>query len=227
VEWLDMAQRKDGRQTRARLLDAACSVFSEKGFRNAKVADICSRAGTNVAAINYHFGDKSALYFESWQEAYNRDIASEPMVREDGPPEERFRDRIRAMVRRFCDPGKRGQFTRMYLMELTDPVALNHEKWRKLFDPRHRHMLKLIRDVAGPEATEEDIRFCELSVINLCRGLLIINQNDLEYMVGEPVTEALLDRLADHITHFSLAGTRATGKGKGNRMPDTARGGKP
>ncbi|MEJ2589337.1 MAG: hypothetical protein P8165_17510, partial [Deltaproteobacteria bacterium] len=90
-----------------------------------------------------------------------------------------------------------------------------------------RHKLKLIREVAGHQPTEEHIRFSDFSDNNLCRGLLIINQNDLEYMVGEPVTEALLDRLADHITHFSLAGTRATGKGKGNRMADTARGGKP
>ncbi|MDZ7696159.1 MAG: CerR family C-terminal domain-containing protein [Deltaproteobacteria bacterium] len=209
-----MAQRKDGRQTQARLLDAACEVFSEKGFRDTKVADICSRAGTNVAAVNYYFGDKSTLYFEAWQEAYKRDVASDPVDTAEGSAEKRFRDRIRALVRRFCDPGEKGQFTRMYLMELTDPVALNHEKWRKLFDPRHRHLLKLIQDVAGPNATEEDVRFCEISVVNLCRGLLIINQSDLEYMVGAPVTERLLDRLADHITHFSLAGMRAVGERK-------------
>lgn len=211
---MDMAKRKDGRQTQARLLNAACEVFSEKGFRDTKVADICSRAGTNVAAVNYHFGGKGTLYFEAWQEAYKRDIASDHVDEGDGPPEERFRNRIRSMVRRFCDPGERGQFTRMYLMELTDPVALNHEKWRKLFDPRHRHLLKLVQDVAGPNASEEDIRFCELSIVNLCRGLLIINQSDLEYIVGAPVNEALLDRLADHITHFSLAGMRAVGERK-------------
>jgi AcrR family transcriptional regulator len=209
-----MVQRRDGERTRARLLDAACEIFSQKGFRDAKVAEICRRARTNVAAVNYYFGDKSALYFEAWQEAYKRDISSDPLDQENGTPEERFRNRIHALVRRFCDPGKKGQFIRMYLMELTNPMALNHEEWRRLFEPRHRHLLGLIRDLAGPEATEEDVRFCELSVINLCRGLLIINQSDLEYLVEEPVTPALIQRLADHITGFSLAGTRAMGEAR-------------
>ncbi|MDH4012180.1 MAG: TetR family transcriptional regulator, partial [Desulfobacterales bacterium] len=55
-----MAQREDGKETRNRLLNAACEVFAEKGYRNAKVAEICHRAGANVAAVNYYFGDKAS-----------------------------------------------------------------------------------------------------------------------------------------------------------------------
>ncbi len=47
-----MAKRKDGKQTRQRMLDIACQVFADKGFREATVADICRRAGANVAAVN-------------------------------------------------------------------------------------------------------------------------------------------------------------------------------
>ncbi|MGQ9671001.1 MAG: TetR family transcriptional regulator, partial [Desulfosoma sp.] len=57
-----MAPRRDGLATRARLLDAACDVFAEKGYRGARLADICRRAGANIAAVNYHFGDKASLY---------------------------------------------------------------------------------------------------------------------------------------------------------------------
>ena len=48
--------------TRRELLDAAAEVFGEAGYRNATVREICRRAGANIAAINYHFGDKEKLY---------------------------------------------------------------------------------------------------------------------------------------------------------------------
>lgn len=51
-------------RTRQRLLDAAREVFSEFGYNGASVRQIVSRAGTNVASVNYHFGGKDALYKE-------------------------------------------------------------------------------------------------------------------------------------------------------------------
>ena len=50
--------------TKARLLEAAGEEFAEKGFELARVRAICERAGANLAAINYHFGDKEQLYVE-------------------------------------------------------------------------------------------------------------------------------------------------------------------
>jgi AcrR family transcriptional regulator len=47
---------------RDRILDAASSVFAEKGFAGARVDDIAARAGINKAMLYYHVGDKTALY---------------------------------------------------------------------------------------------------------------------------------------------------------------------
>ena len=44
-----------------KILDAAVALFAEKGFEEASVRDITSRAGVNLAAINYHFGSRDAL----------------------------------------------------------------------------------------------------------------------------------------------------------------------
>ena len=51
-------------RTRARLLDVATQVFAESGYYAATIRDIAQHAGTNVAAVNYHFGDKLSLYTE-------------------------------------------------------------------------------------------------------------------------------------------------------------------
>jgi TetR/AcrR family transcriptional regulator, regulator of cefoperazone and chloramphenicol sensitivity len=49
-------------KTRQRLLDAASELFGEKGFRLAGTREICRKAGTDIAAIHYHFGNKENLY---------------------------------------------------------------------------------------------------------------------------------------------------------------------
>src|SRR5271165_2202312 len=56
--------------TKARLLEAAGEEFANKGFELARVRTICERAGANLAAVNYHFGDKEALYVEVLREAH-------------------------------------------------------------------------------------------------------------------------------------------------------------
>ena len=56
--------------TKARLLDAAGEEFANKGFELARVRAICERAGANLAAVNYHFGDKEQLYIQALREAH-------------------------------------------------------------------------------------------------------------------------------------------------------------
>ncbi|MFO1090129.1 MAG: CerR family C-terminal domain-containing protein [Hyphomicrobiales bacterium] len=48
--------------TRTRLIEAALDHFGHSGFDGANVRAIARDAGANVAAINYHFGGKQALY---------------------------------------------------------------------------------------------------------------------------------------------------------------------
>src|ERR1019366_8852678 len=50
--------------TRDKLIQAAGNVFAERGYRATTIREICRRAGANVAAVNYTFGDKMGLYTE-------------------------------------------------------------------------------------------------------------------------------------------------------------------
>ena len=50
--------------TRQALIDAATSLFAQRGFEGTRVDQIAETAGVNKAMISYHFGGKSALYNE-------------------------------------------------------------------------------------------------------------------------------------------------------------------
>lgn len=48
--------------TRERILDAAEALFAEHGFAGTSVRSVTAAAGTNLNAINYHFGSKEGLF---------------------------------------------------------------------------------------------------------------------------------------------------------------------
>jgi AcrR family transcriptional regulator len=51
-------------ETRARLLDAAATVFSDKGYAGARLADIAERAGMHTPGVYYYFPSKEDLVEE-------------------------------------------------------------------------------------------------------------------------------------------------------------------
>ncbi|QID16723.1 TetR/AcrR family transcriptional regulator [Nitrogeniibacter mangrovi] len=55
---------KQGPETRARILDAAESLFTTHGFEATSMRMITGQANVNLAAVNYHFGSKDALIQE-------------------------------------------------------------------------------------------------------------------------------------------------------------------
>jgi AcrR family transcriptional regulator len=52
---------KPQHETRTRILDAAEELFMQHGFEGTSMRALTTRAGVNLAAVNYHFGSKDAL----------------------------------------------------------------------------------------------------------------------------------------------------------------------
>ena len=57
--------------TKDRILGAARELFEEEGLGGFSVRAVTARAGTNVAAVNYHFGSKAALLRAMVREAFD------------------------------------------------------------------------------------------------------------------------------------------------------------
>ncbi|MEE9095910.1 TetR/AcrR family transcriptional regulator [Pseudarthrobacter phenanthrenivorans] len=58
--------------TKAKLLDAAISEFSDRGFSGARVDDIAKRSGCNKERIYFYFGNKAKLF----EAALTRELGS-------------------------------------------------------------------------------------------------------------------------------------------------------
>ncbi|OLQ90067.1 TetR family transcriptional regulator [Vibrio ponticus] len=48
-------------KTKEKILDVAEALFAEHGFNDTSLRTITSKAGVNLASVNYHFGDKKTL----------------------------------------------------------------------------------------------------------------------------------------------------------------------
>ena len=59
-------------ETRRRLLEAAEHLFVERGFEGLSMRQITARAGTNLAAVNYHFGSKETMLRELLSQRLDR-----------------------------------------------------------------------------------------------------------------------------------------------------------
>ena len=197
-------------------MTAALTLFSQHGYDRVTVGDICKEAGANQASVNYYFRGKAGLYRECWQHACDRFGEELLSGGEADPPEIQLGHYIRALMKNFMDPGEKGYFNRLYMMELVRPTGLIGNGWLERVRPRRERLHRIIGRIMGRTAETETVVLCELSIASLCRNLLTVNPGDLASFLGRPVDQAMIDRMVAHVTAFALAGIRAVGAGQGN-----------
>jgi AcrR family transcriptional regulator len=100
-------QRADGLARRAQILEIAGRVYAEKGFARTTSKEICARARVNMAAVNYHFGDKSKLYDEVLVEAHRHIVSLdvlESVYSSEGDAIDKLRQIVAGVLKRATDP---------------------------------------------------------------------------------------------------------------------------
>jgi AcrR family transcriptional regulator len=203
---------KGAEKTYKGLLAAASEVFAEKGYRDATVAEICKRAGANVAAVNYHFGDKETLYREAWRHSFLESVKAHPPeggVSDNAPLEERLRGRVTALLHRIADESNKDFF--IVHKELVNPTGLLEEVMRKELRPLHEKMETLVRKLLGPRAPAREVRFCVISIISQCINPMVARkgrQGKRKGKHGPPGVDDI-EAYSNHVIIFSLAGIRA------------------
>jgi len=204
--------REDAVRTRKSLLAAASEVFAEKGYHDATIAEICERAKANVAAVNYHFGDKKNLYIETWRHSFVESLKVHPPdggVSDDAEPEERLRGQIEALLRRIADNNNK-EFLIVH-RELANPTGLLEEVTRKDLRPLRETMETLVRELLGPLASDMQVRFCAIGIVSQCITPMLMKRMERKRQGAKNDSPGIndIESYAHHVVEFSLAGIRA------------------
>ncbi|MGO9922469.1 MAG: CerR family C-terminal domain-containing protein [Isosphaeraceae bacterium] len=192
--------------TRTRLLEAAGEEFACKGFDATRVRAICERAGANVAAVNYHFGDKGQLYVEAVLHAHRCGVdPSAGALDADRDPCDQLRTFVHDFLKHVLainDPDDWRH--RLILRELLHPTAASDVLIHEVIRPKFERLEQIVGRFC-PDADERKRHALAFSIIGQC----------LHYRMARSITERLigrdaygtldLDFLTEHITSFCLA----------------------
>ena len=154
--------------TRTRLLEAAMALFAERGFEQTTVAAISTQAEANVAAVNYHFGDKQSLYCEALRAAYDQANQTYPVAMPadaDMPPEQRLRHHIYAMISQISCPTQPGYLCRMVAKEFAEPTFAVDMIFSELISQNRAHMWSTLSGLLGTDASEQRMHLAMVSVV--------------------------------------------------------------
>lgn len=203
-----MSETPDNTGTRERIIEAAGELFAAQGFRGATIRDICSQAGVNVAAVNYHFRDKESLYAEVLQHAHRHCAAEYPFEapQPGHTPEARLMAFVTNFLHRLLDDGRPAWQGKLMAMEMADPTPALDSLVELGIRPMFAALEAIVRDLLGAEATQEAVELCGGSIVGQC----------LHYKHAKPVIVRMglwriegaedVAALAEHIVTFSLGG---------------------
>jgi TetR/AcrR family transcriptional regulator, regulator of cefoperazone and chloramphenicol sensitivity len=205
-------------ETRWRLLQAAGEVFAEVGFRRATVRDICARAGANVAAINYHFGDKEGLYAEVVKSGIALGLQKYPVdmdVPDGATAEQRLRGFVRSFLYRTLGRGDHACSGRIMLWEMVEPTPVLDAVYRDRIRHLYGGLERIVRELLGPAATPALVRMGCASILGQC-SFYRLGESLLSKIQQGPTSNLApeqVEALAEHVTRFSAAGLRAYAPG--------------
>ena len=217
--------------TRARLVAAGERLFAERGFRKVTVREICRAARANVAAINYHFGDKLGLYRTVLHSAVDRIRATNEAARKAGEgraPREQLYLSIQIFVTRLLTADS-DTVHRLIQREISDPTPALDALIEQGIRPRKEFLAGLVAEILGVRVSDARVLRCVASIQTQSIAYL---RNPIAPRVGlmlRPTTAADIDAIADHIAAFSVGGVEAVAAAirrrprRGSRVASRAR----
>jgi AcrR family transcriptional regulator len=200
--------------TRERLLDAAERLFSQKGYRAASVREITQAAGTNLAAVNYHFGSKAELYHEvfvrrlTWLRERRLQAVEQALARAGDDALDRF---VEAFAQAFVEPLVAGDAGRRWLnlfsREMLDPQLPAGFFYREILRPTHGALADALCR-ARPGLDPAAARLCVQSAIGQLLYVIQLQRMAVNTGDDEAARAYALPRLLAHAVRFTTAGIR-------------------
>ncbi|ELJ8546362.1 TetR family transcriptional regulator [Vibrio cholerae] len=149
--------------TKEKILDVAEGLFAEYGFNDTSLRTITSKAGVNLASVNYHFGDKKTLvravlnrYLEAFMPEMK--LSLERLNERDDYDMAEVFEALRAPLRSLSELRPNGTSRFMLLIGRGYTDVQGHLRW--FITNRYNDVLTLFTDSvlkANPNLTRETL----------------------------------------------------------------------
>ena len=198
--------KEQNSDTRQRIINTAGPIFADLGFENTTIREICKKAGVNIAAVNYYFGDKKKLYLAVLK--YGKDIVfcEHPFEENSGKPtsaEDRFKLFVSWYIGRVkeCHAGY-SWVRKLVTYELLRPTEGLDLVAEEGVAPIFRILSSIVRELVGTGATDDMVKMCCASVISQSLFFFYAQPMIKRLFPGDNFSNAEL--IAEHIVKFSL-----------------------
>jgi AcrR family transcriptional regulator len=189
-----------------RLLEAAGAEFAANGFDSARIRKICERAGANVSAANYHFGDKSELYLAAVLHAHKCGATDDDDEASSlAPASEQLRCFIYHFLTRVLAVDAPDDWRQqLMLREMLNPTKAFEALLGEQIRPRFLRLQAILRMLC-PGVDDRKLNALSFSVIGQCFHYRVAG-SFIEGLIGKEARQQLdRDYLTDHITSFCLS----------------------
>jgi AcrR family transcriptional regulator len=207
---------EDRQGTRQHLLEAAGHVFANKGFERSTAKEICERAGTNTAAVNYYFGGIEALYAAVLDEARSRILsvrAIEMAVEGKTDPRAKLQAALDVVLQTLLGPVSSSWELQVFGRDIVTPSPTTYAAKEKRILPLARILRGFVGELMGlPDDHPAVARGCVSVMAPIC--ILIIGDRRMMKRAfpsfGLEAEDA--PALARHMADYALAGLEATAR---------------
>lgn len=206
---IEMAPRIN---TQEKILDAAELLFAEHGFNSTSLRTITSKAGVNLAAVNYHFGDKKTLvravldrYLEAFMPAVNEELVE--LNKRDKFSMQALFESLRGPLKGLDSVRPNGMSRFMLLIGRGYTDVKGHLRW--FITTRYQDTLSLFTDSvmkANPKLRPEKLFWRLHFTLGACIFTMASSQALLEIAQSEYDQNTNVKSIVDELIPYLAAG---------------------
>ena len=207
-----MSQNDEHDPTKERLLDQAEALFAQKGYDAVSVREITTAARCNLAAVNYHFGNKQNLYLEVFRARWapramrvQKSFRDSLAAHDEASPTTVARALAEAFLIGPLSDEERYRHHQLMAREMGQPTEAFKLVAEEVIRPFFRQLADMLRPTLPKGLDKERLM---LNILSMFAIVLYFNfaRAAVTRMTGREYDEAFKARLVEHITEFSLNG---------------------